>query len=416
MAEAALDALAARLGQAAAPSVGLETARQLAELLREAGHREKAKENVFQNLLKILRKATSEVDVACKDASALAHLDCHLLLLSECFRCLRNACVQCPNNQNVMRNLGLIDVSCHLIELLQKLETDLESSLTAFRCSLQFLGNIATGNRDSQERIWKLALPFLFLFLIVTNHLLKCPELVRALYAKLSNQERTMLLELLLSEKSDKDSAVCKEMGTFLASCFQEKCHSVLRLASAANNEDEEALLMLRLLDALCEMTSNDGQVEHLQTCPDLLETAVSTLQLVHLSGKQTTNVFTATHSATGQEQICHPAVGLKSHLIRLIANLCYKNKANQDKVYELDGIPLILDNCSIDDNNPFISQWSMYAIHNLTEQNERNQELISQLEQRGLAGSSILENMGLKVEKQDKKLILRSAGKMPDL
>ncbi|XP_054856620.1 ataxin-10 isoform X4 [Eublepharis macularius] len=389
MAEAALDALAARLGQAAAPSVGLETARQLAELLREAGHREKAKENVFQNLLKILRKATSEVDVACKDASALAHLDCHLLLLSECFRCLRNACVQCPNNQNVMRNLGLIDVSCHLIELLQKLETDLESSLTAFRCSLQFLGNIATGNRDSQERIWKLALPFLFL---------------------------TMLLELLLSEKSDKDSAVCKEMGTFLASCFQEKCHSVLRLASAANNEDEEALLMLRLLDALCEMTSNDGQVEHLQTCPDLLETAVSTLQLVHLSGKQTTNVFTATHSATGQEQICHPAVGLKSHLIRLIANLCYKNKANQDKVYELDGIPLILDNCSIDDNNPFISQWSMYAIHNLTEQNERNQELISQLEQRGLAGSSILENMGLKVEKQDKKLILRSAGKMPDL
>ncbi|XP_054856618.1 ataxin-10 isoform X2 [Eublepharis macularius] len=444
MAEAALDALAARLGQAAAPSVGLETARQLAELLREAGHREKAKENVFQNLLKILRKATSEVDVACKDASALAHLDCHLLLLSECFRCLRNACVQCPNNQNVMRNLGLIDVSCHLIELLQKLETDLESSLTAFRCSLQFLGNIATGNRDSQERIWKLALPFLFLNCLnhqdekIVDHccmiLFTClnPERTRELQkennlnialAVLQACRRypemewmTMLLELLLSEKSDKDSAVCKEMGTFLASCFQEKCHSVLRLASAANNEDEEALLMLRLLDALCEMTSNDGQVEHLQTCPDLLETAVSTLQLVHLSGKQTTNVFTATHSATGQEQICHPAVGLKSHLIRLIANLCYKNKANQDKVYELDGIPLILDNCSIDDNNPFISQWSMYAIHNLTEQNERNQELISQLEQRGLAGSSILENMGLKVEKQDKKLILRSAGKMPDL
>lgn len=31
---------------------------------------------------------------------------------------------------------------------------------------------------------------FSFRFLIFTEHLLKCPELVKALYAKLSNQER----------------------------------------------------------------------------------------------------------------------------------------------------------------------------------------------------------------------------------
>ncbi|XP_060110085.1 ataxin-10 [Heteronotia binoei] len=467
----ALDALAVRLGQAAAPSGCLATVRQLTGLFREARHREKATEPLFQNLLQILTKAASEVDVACKNVNTPAHLEDWFLLLSECFRCLRNACVQCASNQNLMRSLGLIEMSVHLILLLQKLETNLESSLTAFRCSLQFLGNITTGNIDSQKRIWKLAFPSLFLtclnhqdekiveyccmilftclnpertrvlreennlniplavlqacrrypesewvFLIVTNHLLKCPELVKAMYARLSNQERTMLLELALSEISDKNSAVCKEMDMFLASCFQEKCHSVLRLASATNNEDEEALVVIRLLDALCEMTSNDGQLECLQVCPDLLETAVRTLQLAHLSGKQATNVFTAAHSATGQEQISHPAVGFKSHLIRLIANLCYRNKANQDKVYELDGIPLILDNCSIDDNNPFISQWAIYAIHNLTEQNERNQELILQMERQGLADSSILEKTGLKVEKEDQKLILRSVRKISDL
>nr|XP_056718700.1 ataxin-10 [Euleptes europaea] len=467
----ALGGLAARLGQAAAPSGCLATARRLTGLFREARHREKATKSVFQNLLQILRKVASEVDVACKDVRALDHLDDHLLLLSECFRCLRNACVQCTSNQNMMRSLGLIDVSVHLIQLLQKLETDLESSLTAFRCSLQFLGNIATGNTDSQERIWKLVLPFLFLdclkhqdekiveyscmilftclnpertrelqdennlnialavlqacrrypesewgFLIVTNHLLKCPELVKAMYATLSNQERTMLLDMVLSEISHKNSAVCQEIDTFLASCFQEKCQSVLRLASAENIEDEEALVTLRLLDVLCEMTSNEGQLDRLQACPGLLETAVSTMQLAHLSGKQTTNVFTAAHFATGQEEISHPATGFKSHLIRLIANLCYRNKANQDKVYELDGIPLILDNCSIDDNNPFISQWAVYAIHNLTEQNERNQELISQMEQQGLVDSSFLEKRGLKVEKEDQKLILRSVRKVPDL
>lgn len=31
---------------------------------------------------------------------------------------------------------------------------------------------------------------FFFRFLIVTDYLLQCPELVKALYAKLSNQER----------------------------------------------------------------------------------------------------------------------------------------------------------------------------------------------------------------------------------
>ncbi|XP_009951410.1 PREDICTED: ataxin-10, partial [Leptosomus discolor] len=344
----------------------------------------------------------------------------------------------------------------------------------ALRCSLQFLGNIAAGNGDSQNSIWKCAFPDLFLtcltysdekivayccmvlftclnsekvrelldpgnltvarhvlnvykeqlesewsFLIVTDHLLKCPELVKALYAKLSNQERVTLLELMMAKVSE-NPVTSEEMNVFtrhaefLAGCFQEKCEAVLKLTSAADTEDEEALVTIRLLDVLCEMTSNNGQLEHLQALPSLLETAIDTLRLTHLAGKQAVNIFTATHVMTAQEEISHPAVGFKSHLIRLIGNLCYKNKENQDKVYELDGIPLILDNCSIDDNNPFVNQWAVYAIRNLTEQNERNQELIAQMEEKGLADNSALESMGLEVEKQDDKLILRSVRKKP--
>ncbi|CAI5773892.1 ataxin-10 isoform X1 [Podarcis lilfordi] len=456
--------------QAAAAAPGrLATLGQLAALLRDPAGREKASESLFQDLLQILRKASYEIDVTYKQNNTLEHTDSLFLLVSECFRCLRNACVQCTKNQNVMRNLGLIEASVHLIQLLHKLETNLESLLTAFRCSLQFLGNIAAGNKASQHRIWTLAFPSLFLnclkhqdekvvsyccmvlftclnpertrelqeesnlnvalavlqasrkypesewtFLIVTNHLLKCPELVKAMYAKLSNQERASFLELIQSEIGENDTVISAETAKFLVNCFKEKCQAVLILAFAANDDDEEALVTIRLVDVLCEMTSNSGHLECLQACPDLLEVTVKTLQLTHLAGKQSTNIFTVTHS--GQEQSCHPAVGFKSHLIRLIGNLCYKNKANQDKVYDLDGIPLILDNCSIDDNNPFVSQWAVYTIRNLTEQNERNQELIARMEQQGLADNSVLENMGLKVEKRDQKLILRSSGKTPHL
>ncbi|KFM09491.1 Ataxin-10, partial [Aptenodytes forsteri] len=435
--------------------------------------REMAKESIFRDLLEILMSASSEIEQAYKDSCELVDLDTCLLLIAECFRCLRNACVDCAKNQHVMRNLGLISTSVHLIKLLHGIQIKEELLLTALRCSLQFLGNVAAGNGDSQNSIWKCAFPDLFLtclmysdekivayccmvlftclnsalircfstpfgvnvdavfvapvtllfffrFLIVTDHLLKCPELVKALYAKLSNQERVTLLELIMAKVSEKNPVTSEEMNVFmrhadfLAGCFQEKREAVLKLTSAAGAEDEEALVTIRLLDVLCEMTSNNGQLEHLQALPGFLETAIDTLRLTHLAGKQAVNIFTATHAMTGQEEISHPAVGFKSHLIRLIGNLCYKNKENQDKVYELDGIPLILDNCSIDDNNPFVNQWAVYAIRNLTEQNERNQELIAQMEEKGLADNCALESMGLETEKRDDKLILRSVRKKP--
>ncbi|XP_075756114.1 ataxin-10 isoform X2 [Pelodiscus sinensis] len=452
--EAALAAVAQQLERAAgaerlseAPGC-LETVRRLTGLFREALPREMADENIFQSLLKILTKASSEIELVCKDSTELITLDTCQLFIAECFRCLRNACVQCAKNQDIMRNLGLIEVSVHFIQLLHGLEVQQESLLAVLRCSLQFLGNLAAGNGDSQNSIWKCAFPDLFLNCL--NHhdkkiityccmvLFTClnSEKVRELlehknlnialavlntYRKqLESEWSITLLELIMAKISENNSMTNDEMAVllkdaeFFASCFQEKCHDVLKLTSATKTEDEEAIVTIRLLDVLCEMTSNNEQLEHLQTYPGLLETTVDTLRLTHLAGKQTTNIFTATHSVTGEAEISHPAVGFKSHLIRLIGNLCYKNKENQDKVYQLDGIPLILDNCSIDDNNPFVNQWAVYAIRNLTEKNERNQDVIAQMEQQGLADNSALKNMGLEIEKRDEMLVLKSVRKNP--
>ncbi|XP_077034360.1 ataxin-10 isoform X2 [Agelaius phoeniceus] len=366
----------------ALPAARLESVRALSGLFREAQPRETAEESVFQDVLEILTSTSSAIEQSCKDSCGLADLDTCLLLIAECFRCLRNACVECAKNQHVLRNLGLISTSVHLIKLLHGIQIKEELLLTALRCSLQFLGNIAAGNGDSQNSIWKCAFPDLFLtclpysdekivsyccmvlftclnservrelldpgnlpvalhvlrvykeqldsewsFLIVTEHLLKCPELVKALYAKLSNQERVTLLELMMVKVSDKNSVSSEEMNVFvrhagfLADCFQEKCGAVLKLTAAAAAEDE---------------------------------------------------------------------------------------------VYDLDGISLILDNCSIDDNNPFVSQWAVYAIRNLTEQNEQNQALIAQMERKGLADSSALQSMGLEIQQRDGKLILQSTRKKP--
>lgn len=60
------------------------------------------------------------------------------------------------------------------------------------------------------------------------------------------------------------------------------------------------------------------------------------------------------------------------------------------------------------------MSQWAVYAIRNLMEQNERNQEFIARMEERRLADNTALESMGLEVVKRDNNLILRSARKKP--
>ncbi|NXS40833.1 ATX10 protein, partial [Balaeniceps rex] len=92
---------------------------------------------------------------------------------------------------------------------------------------------------------------------------------------------RVTLLELIMATVSEKNPVSSEEMNVFmrhadfLAVCFQEKCEAVLKLTSAADAEDEEALVTIRLLDVLCEMTSNNGQLEHLQALPGLLETAI---------------------------------------------------------------------------------------------------------------------------------------------
>ncbi|KQL48244.1 ataxin-10 [Amazona aestiva] len=352
--------------------------------------REMAKESVFQDLLEILRSTSSEIEQAYKDSCELVDLDTCLLLIAECFRCLRNACVECAKNQHVMRNLGLISTSVHLIKLLHgiqikeellltgkvKMERDAneveedpgkenngrhllfgtcltysDKKIVAYCCMVLFTCLNSEKVRELLDpgnltvalhvlKVYKEQLESEWSFLIVTGYLLKCPELIEALYAKLSNQERVTLLELMMVNVSEKNQHTSEEINLFmrqadfLAGCFQEKYEAVLKLTSPEDVDDEEALVTIRLLDVLCEMTSNNGQLEYLQTLPGLLETAIDTLRLTHLAGKQTVNVFTTTHAMTGQEEVLHPAVDFKSHLIRLIGNLCYKNKENQDKVY----------------------------------------------------------------------------------
>ncbi|XP_045320490.1 ataxin-10 isoform X5 [Leopardus geoffroyi] len=410
-----------------APIQDLEALRALTALFKEQRNRETAPRTIFQRVLDILKKSSHAVELACRDPSQVEHLTSSLQLITECFRCLRNACIECSVNQNSIRNLDTIGVAVDLILLFRELRVEQESLLTAFRCGLQFLGNIASRNEDSQSVVWVHAFPELFLFLIITDHFLKSPELVKAMYAKMSNQERVTLLDLMIAKLVGDEPLTKDDIPVFLshaeliASTFVNQCKIVLKLTSEQHADDEEALATIRLLDVLCEMTANTDLLSYLQVFPGLLERVIDLLRLIHVAGNDTANIFSTSGCVKAEGDVSNVAEGFKSHLIRLIGNLCYKNKDNQDKVNELDGIPLILDSCSIDDSNPYsftplpvLTQWVVYAIRNLTEDNSQNQDLIAKMEQQGLADASLLKKMGLEVEKRGDRLILKSTRDTP--
>lgn len=58
------------------------------------------------------------------------------------------------------------------------------------------------------------------------------------------------------------------------------------------------------------------------------------------------------------------------------------------------------------------ISQWAIFAIRNLLENNTQNQNLVASLEQRGTADYSALKELGFLVEERDGSLLLKPVRK----
>uniref|UniRef100_A0A8C1WMJ0 Ataxin-10 n=1 Tax=Cyprinus carpio TaxID=7962 RepID=A0A8C1WMJ0_CYPCA len=388
-----------------------------------------------------------------------------LKLTAECFRAHRNACVQWTQNQSCLRDLGSIKLSFEILTRLLKISSGGSNDVSdALRCGIQFLDDIwelgfprvfwdlleladekavsytcmvihTCLDKHKTEQLVKdtqqlrLSLKIIDLcrtlpdvdwtVFIVTKHFLKSSELIKKMYTEMTNEERLTLLELILAQLGVVEEENCVmplSIAQFLASCFTDHCSAVLTLSSESS-DDQEAMVVIRLLDILCEMTSGCKEFMPLQDHSDLLRATVDLLKEVHLLGKTSKNVFTAAHDFSltrpgGADS--HPALSFKAHLIRLIGNLCHGHVVNQDKVRELDGIALILDNCSIDSNNPFISQWAVFAIRNILEHNLENQKLIQGLRRQGVADDTMLREMGFRVEERDGSLLLRPLKKDP--
>lgn len=234
----------------------------------------------------------------------------------------------------------------------------------------------------------------------------------------LSDHEMLFVLEIFINElkKLPRNSDVSKSsthpsLGNLKYLVTQVATHATAILNIVEQKIETNPHIIVKQIEILGLASSLHNLYGELQNEADLLTTCLYLLHSIHRLGKCGDNVFSSVEKVTEAQKVDvhHPAYGLKKDIIRLLANLVHEHKANQDKVREMDGLPLILDQTNIDARNPYISQWAILAIHNLCENNAENQKLLSDLKIQGVCNkSAVIEELGIEVQLKDGKVSVK--------
>jgi len=76
--------------------------------------------------------------------------------------------------------------------------------------------------------------------------------------------------------------------------------------------------------------------------------------------------------------------VNLKRDLVRLLGILVYEDKTIQDRIRLCDGIPVIMNLCVLDERNPLLREYALFALRNTLQGNIENQETVDAIQPSG--------------------------------
>ncbi|XP_048742308.2 ataxin-10-like [Ostrea edulis] len=402
-------------------------------------------------------------------ASAYSGLtDCCRLLRNVCVQCVsvQDKILPCLEKiKSVINNCAELKRGNH--------DTESESSCVLFRCIVQFIGNCIVNHAKNQEYVWnnlqdelsdllnygdeKLCTYTCMVYhnclrgmldrksemgaqhcgqilcdvvkatidkeseygLFVVGDCLEIDGALAECDPELSDHEMLYVLEILIDQlkRLPKDSDSTHSISHPSVANLKFLVTKVALHAATILNVLEQQMeinpnIIVKQIEILGLATSHTHLYGELQNQADLLTTCLYLLHSIHRLGQHGDNVFSSVEKVTEihQVDIHHPAFGLKKDIVRLLANLVHKHTENQDKVREMDGLPLILDQTNIDARNPYISQWAILAIHNLCENNLENQRVLSDLKVQGVSDkSAVVEELGIEVQLKNGKVSVKS-------
>lgn len=161
----------------------------------------------------------------------------------------------------------------------------------------------------------------------------------------------------------------------------------------------EETLerVLSNVLQIFAELAKFKATVQYFEHNSEFLPRLISIFKVIH------DNVKRLAMKSKIEEVVNYSHV--KSYIIIILSYYCYKSFQNQECIREIGGLSLVLSNCQIDENNPFIKEQAILCVKYLLDQNLKNQQFVADLEAQKTVDDSVLQEVGYKVDIVDGKV-----------
>lgn len=377
-----------------------------------------------------------------------------LAVVTNAFRYLRNLCATNSESQSaIAQNIKIVTSSRKILLQIISSEIIHDDHILCLNVGLQFLANFLVYNRKNQQIVWSdcqellekgvafnnkkvqhcclMIIYNIFLgnFEILSN--IKCSyeniielatdensseyanfildffavnsKYLERFYDKLKVKLKLVILDEIqrMTREQSAVAPISCDTIKFLVNQFSHKADWILNTIQS-NDDFLKVVEVVKLLEILVTFSCDDDNkyLEILQQETSFYINCVALLKAVHALSKEGKNNFTmltklSEISESETIDSGNPVFGFKGMLIRIVGNLSWKNKKFQDIIRDLEGIQVILDCCVIDARNPFITQWSILAIHNICEKNQENQEIIALMSKEGVIDAKSLQEIG---------------------
>ena len=278
-----------------------------------------------------------------------------------------------------------------LLSLLQSasyLDPSQQSSLAA---SLPFLLVLLESAPEEGSDFLHLCLPAL----------IKSPQL----FPLLSPADRASCLDLILP--GDEENILAFDMSpesiSALSRDFTQATDGLLTTNMITCLDQLHPAQVLKMTQVLAVASGSEDFRQVLQEHRSLVLNTLYLLRMAHqasrsgVEGLSLLGKMSDTEGSSSGEKIEEgPAFGFLAALVRLLANLVWGNKFNQDLVGDLEGLQLLLDCTQVDARNPLITQWSILAVKALTENHPANQAILAGLRRDGAMDGSLLKELNI--------------------
>ncbi|XP_060535024.1 ataxin-10 [Cylas formicarius] len=244
-------------------------------------------------------------------------------------------------------------------------------------------------------------------FLLFLMEKIICEDYFWKNYSAIEMNDRLTVLKVLRELLVKGDVVISDACVQCLVKLFLNSTNVIFQVT----NSDKMTYETSTAVEVLSALSSEKTYSKLIRGNKDILITAGVLLINLHKLGKISNNCLTPIQKLKEVQRPNHdirenPFFCFKADLIRLIGNVCWRDRKMQDLAREAEVIPVLLDCCNIDANNPFIIQWVILAVRNLCDNNPENQKFIASLRTEGTVSSALLEEFGLTLHSQGDETI----------